>query len=80
MVTLAVRRIGNDVELTVADDGIGMPAQGQGNTPGQHGSNYVTIFVRQLSGTLVRSGAPGVGTTFRIVFPMSPDPETSPRQ
>ncbi|MDP3555634.1 PAS domain-containing sensor histidine kinase [Methylocystis sp.] len=80
MVTLAVRRIGNDVELTVADDGIGMPAQGQGSTPGQHGSNYVTIFVRQLSGTLVRSGAPGVGTTFRILFPMSPDPENIPGQ
>jgi two-component sensor histidine kinase len=77
LVTLAVRRIGGEIELTVTDDGIGLLAQGQVSTPGKHGSDYVTIFVRQLRGALVRSGAPGVGTTVRIRFPHpSSDPET----
>lgn len=77
LVTLAVRRIGDEIELRVTDDGIGMAAQGQGSTPGKHGSDYVAIFVRQLRGALVRSGAPGVGTTVGIRFPLSPDPEAS---
>jgi len=71
LVTLAVRRIGGEIELTVTDDGIGLLAQGQVSTPGKHGSDYVTIFVRQLRGALVRAGAPGVGTTVRIRFPPS---------
>lgn len=70
LVTLAVRRIGNQAELRVTDDGIGLPAQGQASTPGKHGSDYVAIFVRQLGGALVRSGAPGVGTTVSIRFPL----------
>jgi two-component sensor histidine kinase len=70
LVTLAVRRIEDEIELTVADDGIGMAAQHQASTPGKHGSDYVTIFVRQLRGALVRWGAPGVGTTVTIRFPL----------
>jgi two-component sensor histidine kinase len=73
LVTVAVRRIGNEIELTVTDNGIGMAAEGQGSTPEKHGSAYVAIFVRQLRGTLVRSGAPGVGTVVSIRFPLSPD-------
>ncbi|UTP41462.1 PAS domain-containing protein [Phenylobacterium sp. LH3H17] len=71
LVTLAVRRIGNEGELSVTDDGIGLPAQGQTSTPGKHGADYVAIFVRQLRGVLVRSGAPGVGTTVSIRFPLN---------
>jgi two-component sensor histidine kinase len=70
LVTLAVRRIEDEIELTVADDGIGMAAQHQASTPGKHGSDYVTIFVRQLRGAIVRWGAPGVGTTVTIRFPL----------
>lgn len=71
LVTLAVRRVGNQIELRVADDGIGPPAEGQASKPGKHGSDYVAVFVRQLRGTLDREGAPGVGTTVRIRFPLS---------
>lgn len=76
LVTLAARRIGNEIELTVTDDGIGMVAQDHESTPGKHGSDYVAIFVRQLRGVLVRSSTPGVGTTVNIRFPESLDPET----
>lgn len=72
-VTLAARRIGNEIELRVTDDGVGMTATGTGTSPGKHGSDYVAIFVRQLRGAVVRSGAPGVGTTVSIRFPLSPD-------
>jgi two-component sensor histidine kinase len=71
LVTLAVRRIGNEIELRVTDDGIGSAAQGQASTPGKHGSDYVAVFVRQLRGALVRSETPRVGTTVRIRFPLA---------
>ena len=77
LVTLALRRIGNEIELSVTDDGVGMAAPGQGSAPGKHGSDYVAIFVRQIRGALVRSGPPGVGTTVRIRFPSSAGPEVS---
>lgn len=71
LVTLAVRRVENEVELTVADDGIGMADQGKASKPGKHGSDYVAIFVRQLRGALVLSGTPSVGTTVTIRFPLA---------
>ncbi len=79
LVTLAVRRSGNEIELRVTDDGIGMAAQGQGRTPGKHGSDYVAIFVRQLRGALVTSATSGVGTKVSIHFPLEPNPGTLPR-
>lgn len=75
LVTLSVRRIGDDIELRVADDGTGAAARNLKGKPGKHGSDYVTIFVRQLRGVLVRSATPSVGTAVTVRFPMSPDPE-----
>jgi two-component sensor histidine kinase len=66
---LSVRQEGNQLELIVADDGIGM-ASARASIAGRHGSDYVDIFVRQLGGTMTVSGAPGAGTTVRIVFPL----------
>lgn len=70
-VTLSIRRTGSDVELGIADDGIGMPAENPANLSGKHGSDYVAIFVRQLQGTLERTTVPTQGTVFRIRFPLS---------
>jgi two-component sensor histidine kinase len=69
LVTVAVRRAGDTMELTVTDDGIGMPDQEQARRPGKHGSDYVAIFVRQLRGDVVRSATPGTGTTVRVRIP-----------
>jgi two-component sensor histidine kinase len=77
LVTLAIRRVENDIELRVTDDGIGMKAPGPGSTPGRHGSDYVDIFVRQLQGALVRSLATAAGTTVNIRFPFLSGSETS---
>lgn len=73
LITLALRRIGSEIELTVADDGIGITAKRQEGTPGKHGSDYMAIFVRQLQGVMVRSTEPGAGTTISIRFPAAPD-------
>ncbi|MDI1366234.1 MAG: histidine kinase dimerization/phosphoacceptor domain -containing protein [bacterium] len=69
LVTLAIRRIGNDIELRVADDGVGLSAPFSASKPGKHGSDYVAVFVRQLRGALERTGGPGGGTSVRILFP-----------
>jgi two-component sensor histidine kinase len=68
-VTLAVRQVGEEIELTVADDGVGLKQEPSAKTPGKHGSDYVAIFVRQLRGEMTVSGSEGTGTTFRIRLP-----------
>jgi chemotaxis protein histidine kinase CheA len=37
---------------------------------GQHGSDYVAIFVRQVGGTIAVSSAQGTGTAVRARFPL----------
>ena len=72
LVTLGVRRIGNEIELRVSDNGIGMTGRRQGGTAEKHGTDYVAIFVHQLQGALVESDSPGGGTIFSIRFPLLP--------
>lgn len=69
-VLLSVERVGDQIELTVADDGVGVAAKGPSSVPGKHGSDYVAIFVRQLGGTIAVSGSDETGTTVRIQFPL----------
>jgi two-component sensor histidine kinase len=73
-VTLAVRRVGDEIELQIADDGVGMDPPDPGARPGKHGSDYVALFVRQLKGSIVRTSAPGAGTTVSVIFPASRNP------
>jgi two-component sensor histidine kinase len=72
-VTLAVRRLGDKIELTVTDNGVGFEAPGAGDRPGKHGSNFIAVFVRQLGGSIVRSSTPSLGTAVRVAFPASHD-------
>ena len=69
-VTLCVERIGNEIELTVADDGVGMTDKVVAKLPEKRGSDYVAIFVRQLHGTLAVSGTERAGTAIRIRLPL----------
>jgi PAS domain S-box-containing protein len=68
-IMLCVERVGDQIELTVADDGVGMKDQGAAKVPEKRGSDYVAIFVRQLGGTIVPSGSEGTGTIVRIRLP-----------
>ncbi|THD79390.1 MAG: PAS domain-containing protein [Phenylobacterium sp.] len=69
-IRLSVEQAGDQIELTVADDGVGMAAKDPTRAPGKHGSDYVAIFVRQLGGAMAISRSDGTGTTIRIQFPL----------
>ena len=69
-VPMPLEQIGEEIELTVADDGIGMKAKIGGKLPEKRGSDYVAIFVRQLDGTLTTSSSEGKGTIIKIRLPL----------
>jgi len=73
-VTLRVERVGDQIELTVADNGVGMAGKVAAKLPEKRGSDYVAIFVRQLHGTLVVSGPERAGTAIRIRLPLLLEP------
>jgi two-component sensor histidine kinase len=66
-VVLSARRIGDQIELDVADDGVGMKTKDLANASG--GGAYVATFVRQLSGTLTVLESEEHGTTVRTRLP-----------
>jgi two-component sensor histidine kinase len=69
-IVLGVERIGDQIELTVADDGVGMSPGDPSRPPGKHGSDYVAIFVRQLGGTITVSTDRGTGTIVTVRIPL----------
>jgi PAS domain S-box-containing protein len=77
-VILSVEQVGDEIELVVADDGVGMKDKVVLEVPEKRGADYVAIFVRQLGGTLTRSGSEGNGTTTRIRLPLLLMPRVAP--
>src|ERR1700674_5318235 len=69
-IMLCVEQVGDQIELTVVDDGVGMKDKGSAKVPEKRGSDYVAIFVRQLGGTIVPSGSEATGTTVRVRLPL----------
>jgi PAS domain S-box-containing protein len=69
-VVLSVEKIGAEIELTVADNGVGMKGKDAAEIAAKRGSDYIAIFVRQLGGTLTVSGAKGTGTIVKIRMPL----------
>lgn len=69
-VVLRIERVGDQIELVVADDGVGMNDKGRVNIPEKRGADYVAIFVRQLGGVVIPSVSEGKGTIVRIRFPL----------
>jgi PAS domain S-box-containing protein len=70
-VVLSVEQVGDEIELTVADDGVGMKDKVSPKIPEKRGSDYVAIFVRQLEGTIVPMPSEGAGTTVKIRLPLA---------
>jgi PAS domain S-box-containing protein len=69
-ILLSVERVGDQIELTVADNGVGMKKKDLASVPEKRGSDYVAIFVRQLGGTIVPTGSEEPGTTVKVRLPL----------
>ena len=69
-VVLSVQRVDDQIELTVADDGVGMKSKVSAKITERRGADYVAIFVRQLGGTILAPESEGPGTTIRIRLPL----------
>ena len=79
-VVLSVEQVGDQIELTVADDGVGMRERDSAKIPEKRGSNYVAIFVRQLGGTVVPSGSEETGTIVKVRLPLLLAPPGDPER
>lgn len=69
-IVLRVARVGDEIELTVADDGIGMDAADNARSPDRHGADYVAIFLRQLGGRTIPAASDAPGTTVTVRLPL----------
>jgi PAS domain S-box-containing protein len=69
-VVLSVEQVGDQIELTVADNGVGMKDKDLVKVPEKRGADYVATFVRQLGGTITPSESDGIGTTVRVRLPL----------
>ena len=76
--TLAAR--GDGYEITVEDDGVGMPADvsaGERAETGHYGISIMRERARRLGGELTVDSAPGAGTRVRLYFPAVDQPTES---
>ena len=69
-ISLCVEQVGDQIELVVSDDGVGIKNKDLVKSPEKRGSDYVAIFVRQLGGAIVPSKQEPTGTTVRIRLPL----------
>ena len=68
-VVLSVEQAGDQIELTVADDGVGMKDKDSAKIPEKRGSDYVAIFVRQLAARLPRRIRKNLERSLEYDFP-----------
>jgi two-component sensor histidine kinase len=74
-VLLSAQRTGDQIEMIVADNGVGMKDKHSEQIAEKHGSEYVAIFVRQIGGTIALSEAEGTGTVVTIRLPLRVPPQ-----
>ena len=81
-VVVSVRQAGDNIALTVSDNGIGIAKKDTdtAKAPERRGFNYIAIFVRQLGGTIVASPSDGAGTTVAILLPRLGPPIAGPER
>jgi PAS domain S-box-containing protein len=75
-VVLSARQIGDELELAIADDGVGIQVVGAAKAPEKRGADYVAIFVRQLGGSIMSPEPGAAGTTVTVRLPLRVVPPT----
>jgi two-component sensor histidine kinase len=69
-IALTAQQIGDQIEVTVADDGVGMKDKDLAKTNERHGTDYMAMFLRQLGATIAVSGSEGAGTIATVRLPL----------
>jgi two-component sensor histidine kinase len=69
-IALSAQQVGDQIEVTVVDNGVGMKDKDLAKTNERHGTDYMAMFLRQLRGTIVVSGSEGAGTIVTVQLPL----------
>ncbi len=75
VIHIEFKRLGENFLLTVTDNGKGLPAEFDVNSPASMGSELILIFAQQVQGKLTAGNAPGGGASFSLSFPIPANPE-----
>ena len=69
-IDLSAHQIGDQIEVTVADNGVGMKDKDVAKTNERHGTDYMAMFLRQLGATIAVAGSEGAGTIAKVRLPL----------
>lgn len=67
---ISIKLDSNDFELTIADNGRGIPIELDGRLDRGHGMSTMKGRAKQLQGQCLVESAPGYGTTIRLTLPL----------
>jgi signal transduction histidine kinase len=67
---VTIRQDHNDFELTIADNGKGIPTELDGKLDRGHGMSTMKGRAKQLQGQCLVESGPGYGTTIRLTLPL----------
>ncbi|MDP4301672.1 sensor histidine kinase [Leptothrix discophora] len=67
---ITIRQDHNDFELTIADNGKGIPTELDGKLDRGHGMSTMKGRAKQLQGQCLVESGPGYGTTIRLTLPL----------
>jgi signal transduction histidine kinase len=67
---ISIRQDINDFELTIADNGKGIPMELDGKLDRGHGMSTMKGRAKQLQGQCLVESGPGYGTTIRLTLPL----------
>lgn len=67
---ISIRQDANDFELTISDNGKGIPTELDGKLDRGHGMSTMKGRAKQLQGQCLVESGPGYGTTIRLTLPL----------